>query len=241
VGVKRPYRAAVDVTDNGPVRVLTFDRPEKLNALDSCLADRATAALGEAEGDASVGAVVLTGSGRAFCAGVDLDHLAAMGAGEESTSHTLAFNQAIRNFAKPLIAAVNGMAVGVGCTMCLHVDLVVAGASARFRTPFTKIGVAPEIGSSWLLPQQIGHQRASWMLLSSEWIDAETAVSWGLAFERVDDDLLIERATERAATIAANGPAAVAAAKRTVQAWRTPAIEAAEEIENAEFRTLLGR
>jgi enoyl-CoA hydratase/carnithine racemase len=164
-----------------------------------------------------------------------------MGRGEESTAHTIEFNRTIRHFAKPLVAAVNGLAVGVGATMCLHVDLVLAGASARFRTPFTKIGVAPEIGSSWLLPQQVGHQRASWMLLSSEWIDADTAVQWGLAFEQVDDDLLIEQAVERAATIAANDPEAIAAAKRTVQAWRTPAIEAAEKIENAEFTALLGR
>lgn len=228
------------VTDHDAVRVLTFDRPEKLHALDAGLADRATAALGAAGSDASVGAVVLTGSGRAFSAGVDLDHLAAIGAGTESSRHTIDFNEAVRHFPKPLIAAVNGMAVGVGCTMCLHVDLVVAGTSARFRTPFTKIGVAPEIGSSWLLPQQIGHQRASWMLLSSEWVDAPTAVDWGLAFEEVADERLLDRAVELAGTIAANGAEAVAAAKRTVRAWRLPSIEAAEVVENAEFRALLG-
>ncbi len=231
----------MDVADHGPVRVLGFDRPGKLNAIDAALADRATTALIEAEADGSVGAVVLTGAGRAFCAGVDLDHLAAMVRGEESSTHTIGLNRTIRDFPKPLVIAVNGLAVGVGVTMCLHADLVLVGASARFRTPFTKLGVAPEIGSSWLLPQQVGHQRASWMLLSSEWIDADTALRWGLAFERVDDDRLLERAVERATTIATNDPEAIAAAKRTVRAWRSPAIEAAEKIENAEFRTLLGR
>ncbi len=231
----------MDVSDFGPVRVLAFDRPEKLNALDAALADRATAALLAADDDEAVGAVVLTGTGRAFCAGVDLDHLAAIGAGTESSAHTIAFNEAVRHLRKPLIVAVNGMAVGVGTTMCLHADLVIAAASARFRTPFAEIGVAPEIGSSWLLPGQIGHQRASWMLLSAAWVDAATAAEWGLVFEMVDDDRLLDRAVALAATIAGNDPAAVAEAKQTVRSWRLPEIEAAEAVENAAFRRLLDR
>lgn len=231
----------MDVADHGPVRVLAFDRSEKLNALDSRLAEDAANVLREADDDPTVAAVVLTGSGRAFCAGVDLDHLAAIGAGTESSAPTTAFNDAVRHLRKPLIVAVNGLAVGVGCTMCLHADLVVVGASARFRTPFAKIGVAPEIGSSRLLPAQIGHQRASWMLLSAEWVDAATAVDWGLAFEMVDDTGLVDRAVELAMTIAANDAEAVAAAKETMRAWRLPLIAAAEGVENAAFRELLAR
>lgn len=231
----------MNVEDRGAVRILTFDRPDKLNALDAGLAERATAALRDAAADAAVGAVVLTGEGRAFCAGVDLDHLAAMSRGEQSPASTIEFNEALRHHPKPVIAAVNGLAVGVGCTMCLHVDLVIAAASARFRTPFSAIGVAPEIGSSWLLPQQIGHQRAAWMLLSSEWVDAETAVEWGLAFEQVDDDALVDTAVARAAVIAGHDAESLAAIKRTLAAWRRPAIEAAETVENAEFTRLLDR
>ncbi|MEM7141373.1 MAG: enoyl-CoA hydratase-related protein [Actinomycetota bacterium] len=231
----------MDVQDHGTVRVLAFDRPDKLNALDADLADRGAAALAAAADDDAVGAVVLTGTGRAFCAGVDLDHLAAMSRGEESSAHTIAFNDAVRHFPKPIIAAVNGLAVGVGATMCLHVDLVVAGSSARFRTPFAALGVAPEIGSSWLLPQQVGYQRAAWMLMSSEWVDAPTAVAWGLAFEMVVDDELLARAVDRAGVVAAHDPEAVAAIKRTLAEWRLPAIEAAEAAENAEFSRLLDR
>ena len=231
----------MDVIDDGPVRVLTFDRPEKLNALDAGLADGATAALLAADDDPAVGAVVLTGSGRAFCAGVDLDHLAAIAAKTESSRHTIAFNDAVRSLRTPLIVAVNGMAVGVGTTMCLHADLVVASESARFRTPFAALGVAPEIGSSRLLPQQIGHQRANWMLLTAEWVDAPTAVDWGLAFEMVADDRLVERAIEIGALIAHNDAEAVAAAKDTMRSWRLPLIDAAEAIENAAFARLLGR
>jgi enoyl-CoA hydratase/carnithine racemase len=231
----------VDVTDHGRVRVLAFDRPEKLNALNAALADRAAAALRDADDDPSVGAIVLTGSGRAFCAGVDLDHLAAIGAKSESAEHTIAFNDAVRFMRKPLVVAVNGMAVGVGCTLCLHADLVIAGSSARFQTPFARIGVAPEIGSSRLLPAQLGHQRASWMLLSGEWVDASTAVEWGLALETVGDEVLIARAVAIGAAIAENDVDAVAAAKATMQDWRLPLIEAAERVENEAFRGLLDR
>ena len=181
----------------------------------------------------------MTGRGRAFCAGVDLDHLAAIHAGTEGSHHTIDFNQALRTADTPVIAAVNGLAVGVGTTMCLHVDLVIAGESARFRTPFASLGVAPEIGSSWLLPQQIGHQRAAWMLLSAEWIDASSASVWGLVFEVVPDSWLLERAVALGASIAANDRAAIAAAKRVVRRWREPMIEAAESMEGAEFRALL--
>jgi enoyl-CoA hydratase/carnithine racemase len=239
--LKAPTVPAVDVDDRGNVRVLTFDRPEKLNALDEGLAQRAEAALDAAAADDSIGAVVLTGAGRAFCAGVDLDHLQAMAKGDESSESTVAFNDAVRHFPKPLLVAVNGLAVGVGITMCLHVDLVIAAESARFRTPFSSLGVAPEIGSSWLLPQQIGHQRAAWMLLSSEWVDAVTAVEWGLAFEAVPDDQLVETAVARAETIVANDPDSLSAIKRTLAAWQRPAIEAAEAVENAEFSRLLDR
>jgi enoyl-CoA hydratase/carnithine racemase len=231
----------VDVTDHGAVRVLAFDRPDKLNSLDAALADRAAGALRNADDDPSVGAIVLTGSGRSFCAGVDLQHLAAIGAGIESAEHTIGFNDAVRFLRTPLIMAVNGLAVGVGTTMCLHADLVVAGASARFRTPFAELGVAPEIGSSRLLPNQIGHQRASWMLLTAGWVDAPTAAEWGLALEMVDDDRLIDRAVALGGAVAANDAEAVAAAKETMRTWRVPLIEAAEAVENAAFRRLLDR
>lgn len=230
---------AVDVTDHGAVRVLTFDRPEKLNALDGALAGRARDALRAAATDDSVRVVVLTGSGRGFCAGVDLDYLAAMAAGTADSTPTIEFNEELQHFDKPVIIAVNGLAVGVGTTMCLHVDLVIAAESARFRTPFTEIGVAPEIGSSWLLPQQVGYQRAAWMLLSSEWVDAAQALDHGLVVEVVPDDELVDRAVAMATVIAERNPASVGAVKRTLRAWREGPIERAIEVENVEFRRLL--
>jgi enoyl-CoA hydratase/carnithine racemase len=200
---------------------------------------RASDALRDAAADDDVAVIVLTGSGRAFCAGVDIEYLEAMAAGTADSAPTVQFNEELQLAEKPIIAAVNGLAVGVGTTMCLHVDLVVAGESARFRTPFTKIGVAPEIGSSWLLPQQLGYQKAAWMLLSSEWVDAAQALDWGLVLEVVPDEELVTWAIAVGQTIAANNTASIRAVKRTLRAWRQGPIDAAIEAENAEFRALM--
>ena len=231
--------AVVEITDHGPVRVLTFDRPDKLNALDQAMSERARDALRAAATDDDVSVIVITGSGRGFCAGVDIDYLEGMAAGTADTTPSVQFNEELQQAEKPIIAAVNGLAVGVGTTMCLHVDLVVAGESARFRTPFTKIGVAPEIGSSWLLPQQLGYQQAAWMLLSSEWVDAAQALDWGLVLEVVPDEELVSWAIALGQTIAANNTASIRAVKRTLRAWRQGPIDAAIEAENAEFQALM--
>ncbi len=233
----------MEITDHGPIRVLCLDRPQKLNAFNAELAEGASDALVAAVDDESVGGIVVTGSGRAFSAGIDLDWLSEMATegGDVRGAATVDMYEAIDRSDKPVIAAVNGLAVGVGTTVCLHVDLVVASESARFQLPFTKLGVAPELGSSWLLPQQVGYQRAAWMLLSSEWVDATSAVEHGLALEVVADDQLIGRAVELAGVIARHGADGVAAAKRTLRAWRKPAIDAAVAAENAEFSALLAQ
>ena len=226
-------------TDHGSVRILEFDRPAQLNAVDQTLALTLVERLAATESDDEIGAVVLTGEGRAFCAGVDLSYLEAMATGEADSEPMLAFTDSIRRFEKPLIVAVNGLAVGIGATLCLHADLVIAGASARFRTPFAAIGVAPEVGSSWLLPQQVGFQFASWMLLSAAWVEADEALRRGLVFDVAPDDQLQSVALEIATTIAANDPAALRAAKRLMRTWRSQPIDTAMAVENEEFRSLL--
>ena len=226
-------------TDHGSVRILEFDRPAQLNAVDQTLALTLVERLAATESDDEIGAVVLTGEGRAFCAGVDLSYLEAMATGEADSEPMLAFTDSIRRFEKPLIVAVNGLAVGIGATLCLHADLVIAGTSARFRTPFAAIGVAPEVGSSWLLPQQVGFQFASWMLLSAAWVEADEALRRGLVFDVAPDDQLQSVAVEIATTIAANDPAALRAAKRLMRSWRSQPIDTAMAVEIDEFRTLL--
>jgi enoyl-CoA hydratase/carnithine racemase len=127
----------------------------------------------------------------------------------------------------------------MGTTLLGYADLAFAAESARFRTPFTAMGLSPELASSRLLPELIGWQRASWMLLSSEWVDARTAAAWGLVMEAVPDDQLLDRAVAAARTIAGRTPAAVRAVKQTMTAWRTPAVEAALAAEYEVFGPLL--
>jgi len=226
-------------TDHGTVRVIEFDRPAQLNAVDQALALSLVEILAATDDDDEIAAVVLTGQGRAFCAGVDLSYLEAMATGKAGSEPMLAFTDSIRRFGKPLIVAVNGLAVGIGATLCLHADLVIAGTSARFRTPFAAIGVAPEVGSSWLLPQQVGFQFASWMLLSAAWVEPDEALRRGLVFEVAPDEQLQAVAVDAATTIAGNDPAALRAAKRVLRTWRSQPIDTAMAEENEEFRKLL--
>jgi enoyl-CoA hydratase/carnithine racemase len=139
---------------------------------------------------------------------------------------------------KPLLAAVNGLAVGLGSTLLLHCDLVLLAASARLRFPFTALGIVPEAGSSALLPSQARWGDAMWAMLSSEWLDAPTALAMGLAWRVVPDDDLVAETARVAAVIAAHDPAAVAATKRLLIAGRAAIIEAAMDRELAEMSQL---
>ena len=228
----------------GHVRLLTLDRPEKLNAFDKQLYALCADAIEAAIEDPGVHVIGLTGRGRAFSAGVDLAELQASADGRATPGFNEAagrFVQLLNTCPKPVVAAVNGLAVGIGTTLLTYVDLVFAGASARFQTPFSKLGVAPELGSSWRLPQVVGWQNAAWMLLSSEWISAQRAVETGLAFRVVPDALLLEKTLAAAQSIAAHRCDSLMAIKRTLQSWRTEASRSAEATEGGEFRTLLAR
>jgi enoyl-CoA hydratase/carnithine racemase len=233
---------AVRVEDEAGVRLVTIDRPAKRNAIDRHVYRGLGDAFAEAAERDDLGAVVLTGAGSvAFTAGVDLAELAATATGDAGEFGQVAkrFCDSLPHFPKPLIMAVNGLAVGMGTTMLGYADLAFAAESARFRTPFTELGVGAELGSSWLLPHLIGWQRASWLLLSSEWIDARTAADWGLVMEVVPDDELLPRSLAAARTIAARSLPSVLAVKRTMAAWRTETVERAVATEGEEFRDLL--
>jgi enoyl-CoA hydratase/carnithine racemase len=226
----------------GRVCLLALDRPEKLNAFNRELYAAATVALEAAERDDGVGAVVLTGRGRAFCAGADVAELAAGAQGRPTEGFTEAgerFLDRLDSFEKPLIAAVNGLAVGIGTTLLTYADLVVAGASARFRTPFASLGVAPEAGSSWRLPQRIGWQNAAWLLLSGQWIDAPRALEMGLALRCVPDEKLLPETLALADAIAAQPLGSLRAIKRTLSSWRHAPTREARAREGEAFAALL--
>lgn len=191
---------------------LEINRPEKKNALTVEMYENLANALISAEADDAVRVVLLTGAGDTFSAGNDLrDFLERPPTGEQSPVHR--FLTALMLSRVPIVAAVQGMAVGIGTTMLLHCDLVYAGRGARFHLPFTSLGLVPEAGSSLLLPQRIGYARAAQMLLLGEPLDAESALEAGLISDVFDDHLLQEEAADRARRLAELPPEAVRTSK----------------------------
>jgi enoyl-CoA hydratase/carnithine racemase len=170
----------MDVTEG--IMTLTLARPDKKNALTNAMYSAMSDGLERAEKDADVRVVLFQGDGDSFTAGNDLaDFAAASNGGNHGPSEANRFIGNIASAAKPLIAAVQGNAVGVGTTMLLHCDLVFLGENARLMTPFVNLALVPEAASSWLLPARIGHVRAYAMFALGEPVDAATAVAWGLA------------------------------------------------------------
>jgi enoyl-CoA hydratase/carnithine racemase len=230
--------------DHGRVRLLTLDRPEALNAFNTELYDAVTAGLDEAAADGGVAVVVLTGAGRAFSAGQDLGEMAAlagsMGEGGAAGHGFPRFMDALIGFPKPLIAAVNGLGVGLGLTVVGHCDLTLVAESARFRPPFTALGVVPEAASSYTLPALMGWQAATHALLTSAWISADEAVASGLALRKVADADLLPEALALAAEIAMWPISSLVGTKRVLRATHTEAVAEARRREDREFSTMTG-
>lgn len=222
----------------GAVLTIRFERPAKKNALTLGMYTRIVALLSEARQDRGVSAVVITGSGTAFTAGNDLADF--LGSPPLDDSHpVLQFLTLLVDFEKPLIAAVNGIAIGVGATMLLHCDLVIAAVSARFAFPFVTLGIVPEAASSVILPRIAGVALASELLLLGETFDAGVAKDARIVSEVVRDADLAERAMSRAAAFAAKAPQALAAAKNLIRAPFRAELHAAIRREGDVFRERL--
>ena len=164
--------------DADRVRTLVLNRPEQLNAFDQELCAALTVALQAAAGDDAVHVVVLTGAGRAFSAGTDLVELAETGDFRGTPADPERFERlvdALVGFPKPLVCAVNGIAVGIGATLLGLADLVVMADTARLRCPFTSLSLVPEAAASVTFPFLLGRQAAAWVLMSSAWVDAAEA------------------------------------------------------------------
>lgn len=223
---------------------LTFDRPEALNAFTAAAYADVRAAIERLTADPGTRAIVLTGNGRAFSAGADrslVDGTATADDRARAADEFAAMFDAIDRCDTPILAAVNGVAVGVGCTLLLHCDLVLLAESARLRLPFTALGIVPEAGSSALLPARARWADTVWAMLSSEWMDAAAAHAMGLAWRVVADAELEARTGEAAATLAALDPAAVAATKRLLTAGRADVVRAAMDRELEAMRSLHDR
>jgi enoyl-CoA hydratase/carnithine racemase len=232
------------IDDEARVRTLTLNRPEALNACNEELYDALTEGLLAAAGDPAVAVVLLTGTGRAFCAGTDLVEMAARvmdpGSYVEGTHGFLGLIDALIAFPKPLVVAVNGLSLGIGATILGFADLVFMSSTARLKCPFTSLAVAPEAASSYLFPRLVGRQAATWVLLSSEWISAAEAREMGLAWKLAEPDDLLAEARRHAEVLAAKPISSLVACKAAIVAPFSAQIAAARERENQAFVDLLG-
>src|SRR5690625_2555398 len=186
---------------------------------------------------------MLTGTGRSFSAGTDLTEMQAMVTDPGFTPGKHGFRglvETLARFPKPLICAVNGIGLGIGTTVLGYADLAFMSATARLKCPFTSLGVAPEAASSYLLPQLIGRQNAAWLLMSSEWVDAQEALRMGLVWKVCEPAALLDEARRHAEILASRPISSLMAVKGTMVAPIRDAVAAATARENALFAELMG-
>lgn len=226
----------INISVNAGIQRVQIARPDKKNALTLDMYASLAAALHEANSNDHIVVTVLTGTGDSYCSGNDIQDFLQNPVADES-SPVIGFIRAIMHAEKPVIAAVNGIAVGVGATMLLHCDLVYAADSAGFQFPFVNIGLCPEAGSSAILPTLLGHQRASELLLLGGSFSADVAREMGIVNAIVAD---AEAAAMTAARrIAAQPPDAVRITKKLLRDAMSDKINAAVKRENAYFLPML--
>jgi len=230
--------------DDGAVRILTLDRPERRNAFTVALYRELTAALRDADSDESVRAVVLTGTGPAFSAGTDLEELSAIAAGTAPEGAGTAFPglvDALSEVDVPLLAAVNGPGVGLGATMLAYFDLVFMAETARLRVPFAAMGVPPEAASSVLFPLRMGWQRAAQALLGSKWLSATEALAAGLVTAVSRPGFELADAVAAAHEIAVHDRRSTRTVKALMRSAERDLIAAARGREDDAYRLLFGK
>lgn len=225
----------VDLTADGGVRTITLNAPDRLNALDRPLLDELRSAVHEVAEDGEARALVVTGAGRGFCAGADLDGLFG-----DRTRPTGVLRQVLldvydaflplRDLTIPTISAVHGPAVGAGLNIALACDVIVAGPGAKFGPTFTSIGLHPGGGCTWMLTQRIGAGNAAALLYAGDLVDASTALRLGLAQELVDDPKA--RAAELAVLYASRSPRLMADVKETVRVATTSDLATTLDVES---------
>ncbi|HPG14715.1 MAG TPA: enoyl-CoA hydratase-related protein [Microthrixaceae bacterium] len=227
------------VDDDAGVRTLTFNRPEALNAFNQELWYAAADALEDAAADDHVRCVLVTGNGRAFSAGQDLGEMADPTVFEGQEPGYQRYMPVLESFPKPIVAAVNGVGVGIGLTMLLHCDIVLISDQARLKVPFISLGVTTEASASLLMPATMGWQRAAEVLFTEPWIGADQAVADGIALRAVPHDRLLDEARALAGHIGGLPLGPLLATKALMQAGRADAVAAARTREVAEFEHLV--
>lgn len=223
----------VAVSRSGPSVEIVLNRPEKKNAITTAMYTVMADALDQAEADASVRAVVFAATGSAFCAGNDLQDFATALSGDDQPP-AVRFLRALTSATVPLLAAVQGPAVGIGATMLLHCDYVVAADDAALQFPFVNRALVPEAGSSLLLPRVVGYLRAAEILLTGEKVPAARALDLGLVSAVVAAGEERRAASDFARRLAAQPPAALRAVKRFLRD-DTPGLASRVDAELAVF------
>jgi len=228
--------------DEHGVLLVTFNRPHKKNAFDDTQWDAASQALRDAQANPRVAAVVVTGAGDAFSAGVDLSSFTNP-SGPRTDGHASAYHAfmaVLVEFDKPLLAAAKGVGIGIGCTLLFHCDVVYVGESVRLRLPFVSLGLVPEGASSAMLEAVVGARQAAELFFAAEWIDAARAVETGIATRAFPDAELLDATLARARDIAKWPVGSLQATKRTLLAARKAKVELALRAEDEGMRKQAG-
>ncbi|HPU96917.1 MAG TPA: enoyl-CoA hydratase [Candidatus Hydrogenedentes bacterium] len=230
--------AYIDSRINRGVQVIAFNRPERKNALTVEMYETLAALLQSAEQDGQVRCAVFTGHGGLFTSGNDIQDFVTRP--PQTNDHpVLQFLRGLATFPKPMIAAVEGIAVGVGVTMLLHCDLVFVSRSAKLKLPFVNLALCPEAGASVLLPERAGYPKAAELLLLGDTFSGEDAAAWGIANRISEPGMTLSDALAAAERIAAQPPAAVRATLSLIRGWRQSATLDAIAREAEAFRERL--
>lgn len=230
--------STVTVAVTHRICVVTMNRPDALNAFSSEMMDDLCEAFLTAAADPETKVLLLTGAGRAFSSGADLK---SMGTQAAPPRHGLkGLLETIIDFPKPFLIAANGLGVGIGCTILGLADVAFAAASAKFKCPFSALGLTAEAASTITFPLLMGHQQASWTLLSSEWLSADAAQAAGLVLAVFSDEDLIASTMAHAETLAALPLASLIQTKALLMRPRKEGLKAAVAEENAALDRLVG-
>jgi enoyl-CoA hydratase/carnithine racemase len=229
---------AIVVTDDGGVRTIRMNRPEKKNALTLAMYGDMTRALGEADASDAIRCVVFAGAPGMFCAGNDITDFLKAAQGGGLDANALDFLKMLTRNRKPLVAAVDGPAIGIGTTLLLHCDHVVAGAGASLSTPFLKLALIPEAASTLLAPMRMGHARAFSLLVMGRPLSAAEAKDAGIVNTVVEDGKVDQAAINAAREIAALPPGAVAVTRQLMRG-HVEEVTKQIELESSHFKDLL--
>ncbi len=221
----------VELTEDQGVAWITLNRPDKLNSLTSDMLQTLQAHVSSISTSDTARAMVITGAGKAFCAGQDLADIDGADLGEVLEQNYNPLVRAIKGLNMPVIACVNGVAAGAGANLALSCDLVLAGSSAKFIQSFAHLGLVPDAGGTWALPKLIGLPRAMGLSMTAEPLMAETAAQWGLIWKCIDDDALMRETTELAVKLATMPTTGLAYTKQLLNGSSTKTLDQQLDLE----------